>query len=167
MTKKICLIFKIFLVTSAQHLFLVCTQVSIRIYNEYVRQILQLEQIFYFDIFFLQSFAKFDRASAILQCHMWHGVLQKWKKKVQIKCSIYKFLKSSQHVQKALCCDFSKLGFFSEFSLQIFLWTFLDNREYNAISFILSCFSAKLFQFTMKSDLESSSCNNKIKGLSL
>ena len=25
MTKKICLIFKIFLVTSAQHLFLVCT----------------------------------------------------------------------------------------------------------------------------------------------
>ena len=64
--KYICLIFKIFLVTSAQHLFLVFTEVSIRIYNEYVRQILQLEQIFYFDIFFCKVFAKFDRASAIL-----------------------------------------------------------------------------------------------------
>ena len=29
----------------------------------------------FISIFFCRVFAKFDRASAILQCHMWHGVL--------------------------------------------------------------------------------------------
>ena len=37
----------------------------------------------FISIFFLQSFAKFDRASAILQCHMWHGVCSKNEKLMQ------------------------------------------------------------------------------------
>ena len=100
--KYICLIFKIFLVTSAQHLFLVFTEVSIRIYNEYVRQILQLEQIFYFDIFF----AKFLRnlIALVQYCNAICGMefSKNGKKIVQIKC-FCKFLKSCQHFLKKRC----------------------------------------------------------------
>ena len=125
------------------------------------------EQIFYFDIFFFCKVLR-NLIARVQYCNAICGMEFSKNGKKMFKSSVFiNFLKVVSMFKKRCVATSLNWAFFSEFSLQIFLWTFLDNREYNAISFILSCFSAKLFQFTMKSDLESSSCNNKIKGLSL
>ena len=76
--KKICLIFKIFLVTSAISSAFIFSM-YLGIYSN-LQRICQADPSAWtnllFRYFFLQSFAKFDRASAILQCHMWHSTLK-------------------------------------------------------------------------------------------